>query len=99
MPSAVIRSMRYHPAERLLDITFRDARGVYRYFDVPLAEWEAFGSAASKGTYLNQVFKEGGYGYEKLPEARDASAAAQAGDPRHEIAVPLVWGCVEEEEG
>lgn len=79
MPSAVIRSLRYRPAERLLDITFRDARGVYRYFDVPRAEWEAFRSAASKGTYLNQVFKGGGYGYEKLAGVLDASAALQSG--------------------
>ena len=66
MPSSVICSMRYDPAERTLEIEFRDGRGTYRYFDVPEAEWTAFRAAPSKGTYLNQVFKDGGYGYEKI---------------------------------
>ena len=78
MPSSVIRSMQYHPREQTLEIAFRDGRGVYRYFDVPEAEWQAFRSAPSKGTYLNQTFKAGGYGYEKLP---CPSAVLPADDP------------------
>ena len=82
MPSSVIRSMRYNPAERTLDIEFRGVRGVYRYFDVPAAEWKAFRAALSKGTYLNQTFKEAGYGYEKVAVLR--RSASQDGE--------LVWG-------
>ena len=66
MPSTVIEWMRYEPAMHRLLISFRGGRGVYCYFDVPLDTWNAFRAAPSKGTFLNSVFKEGGYGYERL---------------------------------
>lgn len=66
MPSSVIHHMTYRPQTRELTIFFRDARGVYRYFDVPMEAWEAFRSSASKGTYLNTTFKSRGYRYAKL---------------------------------
>lgn len=65
MPSSVIRAMRYLPRERTLEIVFRQARGMYRYFDVPLDEWERFANAPSKGIYLNGMFKAKGFRYEK----------------------------------
>lgn len=57
MPSSVIQFMQYDPQMQEALIVFRDSRGVYRYFDVPMEEWEAFRGAPSKGTYLNEVFK------------------------------------------
>ena len=97
MPSSVIRSMRYNPAERTLYIEFRDGRGVYRYFDVPAAEWKAFRAAPSKGTYLNQTFKEAGYGYEKIvAPARTAPQESLPQDALLQDALPqggeFVWG-------
>ena len=57
MPSSVIQFMQYDPQMREVVIVFRGGRGTYRYFEVPMEEWEAFRSAGSKGSYLNQVFK------------------------------------------
>ncbi len=66
MPSSVIATMRYDADQRILMIVYRNDRGRYRYFDVPPAEWEAFRGAKSKGTYLNEVFKQQGYRYERV---------------------------------
>ena len=89
MPSSVIQWMQYRHRERTLDVAFRDGRGVYRYFDVPEAEWAAFLSSPSKGTYLNQIFKANGYGYEKLPpqEPEPAEVSLAAGG-----ATEAFWG-------
>ncbi len=84
MPSSVISWMRYIPSSRSLLIAFRSGALVYRYFDVPAEEWAAFRAAPSKGTYLNTVFKEGGYGFERV-EA-DLARPGPAGDAY------LVWG-------
>jgi len=65
MPSSVIAAMGYDPHQRTLTIVYRGHRGTYIYFNVPLEEWEAFRTAPSKGTYLNEVFKTKGYTYEK----------------------------------
>ena len=69
MPSSVIQWMRYDPRSRSLLIGFRGRQRTYRYFDVPAREWLAFREAASKGTYLNAIFKEGGYGFELVTAA------------------------------
>jgi hypothetical protein len=61
--STSIASIGYSPVERELEIKFRESGDVYRYFDVPNEEYEAFIAAESKGTYLNQVFKPREYRY------------------------------------
>lgn len=66
MPSSVIAAMHYDEEARVLTVVYRGKRGKYRYSDVPAAEWEAFCGAASKGTYLNTVFKEKQYRYERV---------------------------------
>ena len=66
MPSRVIYGMRYEPRGRTLDVVFRETGETYRYFEVPTEVWRAFVRAPSKGTFLNTVFKDGGYGYRKL---------------------------------
>ena len=55
--SSVIASMGYSPAERILELEFRQTGNIYDYFDVPPEEHAAFRCAESKGTYLNQIFK------------------------------------------
>ncbi len=72
MPSSVIAAMHYDPERRVLMIVYRGNRGRYRYFDVPPEEWQEFGAAKSKGTYLNEKFKRGGYRYEKVSETQIA---------------------------
>ena len=65
MPSSVIAAMHYNAEARILTIVYREKRGTYRYFDVPQQEFEAFRAAPSKGTYLNEVFKNKQYRYER----------------------------------
>jgi hypothetical protein len=68
MPSSVIAAMHYNKETLTLTIVYRGERGVYRYFDVPPDEFAAFRAAPSKGIYLNEIFKDKNYRYE-----RDAS--------------------------
>ncbi len=63
--SSSIAAIGYDPASQELDIEFRESEEIYRYFDVPPSEHEAFMNAPSKGTYLNQQFKRAGYRYER----------------------------------
>ncbi len=61
--SSSIASIGYEAATRELEIEFRESGDVYRYFDVPEEEYAAILAADSRGTYLNQVFKERNYRY------------------------------------
>jgi hypothetical protein len=61
--SSSIASIGYEAATRELEIEFRESGDVYRYLDVPEEEYAAFLAADSRGTYLNQVFKERNYRY------------------------------------
>ena len=70
MPSSVILAMRYEPIREELVIAFRERGVAYRYFNVPMEEWEAFLEAESKGTYLNCVFKQKEHPYEKTDPIR-----------------------------
>jgi hypothetical protein len=69
MPSSVILAMRYEPAQEELLIVFRGRGVAYRYFNVPMEEWEAFLRSESKGTYLNRVFKPKEHRFEKTDDA------------------------------
>jgi hypothetical protein len=56
----------YEVENRVLEIEFRESGEVYRYFDVPPSDYEAFLQAPSKGSYLNQTLKTNGYSYERV---------------------------------
>ena len=62
--------MRYDLETQVLTIVYRGNRERYRYFGVPVEEWSAFQAAASKGTYLNTVFKERGYRCERVEKPK-----------------------------
>src|ERR1700761_7574414 len=85
MPSSVILRMCYEPLRRELMIEFRVNRGVDRYFDVAIGEWQDFLEAESKGTYLNRVFKQKEYPFNKTDELIQFSGR-RLGD------TPLEWG-------
>lgn len=85
MPSNVILAMRYDSVREELLIAFRTRREAYRYFNVPLEEWDAFLEAESKGTYLNRIFKQKDYPYEKTDEVVRFTGQRHAGRP-------LFWG-------
>lgn len=67
--SSVIASMGYDP-ERC-ELGYWATGDVYRYFDVPLDEYQAFMAAESKGEYLNKVFKPREYRYEIILHGRE----------------------------
>ena len=67
--SSSIAVLGYDPEGCVLEIEFRQSGQIYRYFGVPAAEYAAFLSAESKGSYLNQEFKQRGYPYVLLRTA------------------------------
>jgi hypothetical protein len=67
--SSSIAAIGYDPESCVLEIEFRESGHTYRYFGVPAADYAAFLSAESKGTYLNQKFKPRGYPYLLLTTA------------------------------
>ncbi len=69
MPSNVILAMCYEPGREELLIVFRGTGVAYRYFNVPVEEWEAFLEAESKGMYLNRVFKPKEHPFERADGA------------------------------
>ncbi len=81
VPSSVIYGMRYDPRRRVLDVVFRGSGEVYRYFGVPRAVWQDFVRAPSKGTYLNTVFKDMGYGYERVEGWAQLAGVAASAEP------------------
>ena len=57
MPSTVIRSFDYLPAQQALDIEFVSGRR-YRYRDVPVEVAEAFRGAFAKGRFFNAHIRD-----------------------------------------
>ena len=57
MPSSVIRSYRYDPADRHLDLVFVSGRH-YRYHDVPEEIYQEMRNAFSTGEYFNANIKD-----------------------------------------
>jgi len=52
MPSTVIRSFDYDPAEQRLDVTFVTGRR-YSYFEVPEETYAAMKASFAKGEFFN----------------------------------------------
>jgi hypothetical protein len=57
MPSSVIRSFAYDPAERRLDVTFVSGRA-YAYFEVPPETYEAMRLSFAKGEFFNAHIRD-----------------------------------------
>jgi predicted nuclease of predicted toxin-antitoxin system len=55
--SSIIAFVQYDPESQILEVGFKATGDMYRYFDVPAAEYEALLSATSKGNYLNSRIK------------------------------------------
>ena len=70
MPSSVISVMIYDPAAQVLQVVFRASGETYEYRNVPMDEWLRFRSAPSKGTYLNQEFKEKDFAHEHFARGK-----------------------------
>jgi hypothetical protein len=57
MPSSVIRSYRYDPQRRRLELEFVSGRR-YRYHDVPEETWRGMPLAFSKGEFFNEKIRD-----------------------------------------
>ncbi|CAN5879486.1 KTSC domain-containing protein [soil metagenome] len=57
MPSSVIRSFDYDPADQRLDIEFVSGRR-YSYLDVPEAVFDAMRRVTSKGGFFNRRIRD-----------------------------------------
>jgi hypothetical protein len=57
MPSSVIRTFWYDPAERRLDVLFVSGRR-YRYHDVPDEVYGEMRRAFSKGEFFNEKIRD-----------------------------------------
>ncbi|RAI39159.1 hypothetical protein CH341_26425 [Rhodoplanes roseus] len=57
MDSSAIRSARYDPAARVLEITFVTGR-VYAYLHVPETTYRDFLDAESKGRFFNERIRD-----------------------------------------
>ncbi len=57
MPSSVIRTYRYDPADRHLDVIFVSGRK-YRYYDVPVDTYDEMRRAFSKGEFFNEHVRD-----------------------------------------
>jgi lysyl-tRNA synthetase class 2 len=57
MPSSVIRSYRYDPYQRRLELEFVSGRR-YRYHDVPEETYSAMRRAFSKGEFFNAHIRD-----------------------------------------
>ena len=57
MPSSVIRSYRYDPADKHLDLVFVSGRQ-YRYHDVPEDVYREMRTAFSTGEFFNERIRD-----------------------------------------
>lgn len=64
MPSSVIASFEYRPAERRLDVTFVSGRR-YRYFEVPPELAERMRASFAKGEFFNAHIR-GRFAFERV---------------------------------
>jgi len=71
MPSTVIRSFRYLPRERQLEIVFVTGRR-YRYLDVPERTHAEMRQAFSKGEFFNSRIRDH-FAFVRLEDVRIAS--------------------------
>jgi lysyl-tRNA synthetase class 2 len=57
MPSSVIRSYRYDPADHHLDLVFVSGKH-YRYHDVPQETYQDMRKAFSTGEFFNEYIRD-----------------------------------------
>ena len=63
--SSNVASVGYDVESAVLEVEFAHG-GIYQYFGVPFFVYQGLIDAASKGKYLNEVVKRGGYQYSRI---------------------------------
>ena len=62
--STNVASVGYDIESAILEVEFAHG-GIYQYFGVPLFVYQGLMHASSKGKYLNEIVKRGGYQYSR----------------------------------
>src|SRR5919201_944795 len=60
--SRTVKTIGYDACNSVVEVEYRNG-SIYRYFEVPVEDYDELKNAASIGTYLNQVFKKKGFPY------------------------------------
>lgn len=63
--SSNIESIGYDETTQILEVAFLTG-AIYQYYGVPDQLYQGLMSASSKGTYLNQYIKKGGFAYSQV---------------------------------
>ena len=58
LDSKMLSAAAYDESKHILYLRFRDTGHVYRYFDFPMANQQAFLSAESKGRYFRYLIRD-----------------------------------------
>ena len=65
LESKMLSAVAYDDSKRLLYLRFRGSGAVYRYFDFPAAEYQAFLRAESKGRFFRSQIRDH-FHYERM---------------------------------
>ena len=71
LESKMLSAAAYDHAKQILYLRFRNTGDVYRYFDFPAANYEAFLSSESKGRFFRSQFRDH-FRYERMAKLHAA---------------------------
>lgn len=65
LESAMLSAVAYEDSKQILYLRFRNTGEVYRYFDFPAADYQAFLGAESRGRYFRSRIRDR-FRYERM---------------------------------
>ena len=71
LESKMLSAAAYHNSKQILYLRFRNTGDVYRYFDFPSANYQAFLSAESKGRFFHTHIRDQ-FRYERMAKLHAA---------------------------
>ena len=71
LESKMLSALAYEDSKRILYLRFRNTGDVYRYFEFPVADYQAFVSAESKGRFFLSHIRDH-FRYERMAKLRVA---------------------------
>ena len=71
LASKMLSTVAYQDSRQILYLRFRNSGDVYRYFDFPAANYQAFLSAESKGRFFRSHIRDH-FRYERMAKLRAA---------------------------
>jgi hypothetical protein len=71
LESKMLSATAYHDSKRILYLRFRNTGDVYRYFEFPALDYQAFLSAESKGRFFRSRIRDQ-FRYERMAKLHAA---------------------------